>query len=66
MTLLIERRQAMHIKKADYRYSNTYALYYKSNNTLYLNKNFVGDCKIIILNCAVEKDARNKASVRNE
>lgn len=55
----------MLIKKTNYRYSNTYALYYKSNNTLYLNKNFVGDCKIIILNCAAEKASR-KASVRNK
>lgn len=57
----------MRIKKADYRYDNIYALYYKSNNTLYLNKNFVGNCKIIILNCLPAKASvrkKNKVNVR--
>ena len=40
----------MTIKYVYYKHTNVYALYYRSNNTLYYNKNFKGKCKLIIFN----------------
>nr|DAW24333.1 MAG TPA: hypothetical protein [Caudoviricetes sp.] len=36
------------IKYVYYKYKNIYALYYRSNNTLYYNRLFSGSCKLII------------------
>ena len=33
-----------------YKDTYVYALYYRSTNTLYYNRNFTGECKIIIFN----------------